>query len=179
MCAGSRLAVEYRAKFAKDFLIDLVGYRRHGHNETDEPSFTQPALYNQIRAHPSTREVWGSRLVAEGVMTDEEVAALDAEITAKFEAIQSSATPADGESDDQGVIPDDELDEAGSATPIQAPRADQLIALNEQLLAWPQTTQPNAKLAKTLQRRREAMGDGGRSDWGQAETLAFASLVAD
>jgi 2-oxoglutarate dehydrogenase E1 component len=175
----ARLAVEYRAKFAKDFLIDLVGYRRHGHNETDEPSFTQPALYNQIRAHPSTREVWGSRLVAEGVMTDEEVAALDADITAKFEAIQSSATPADGESDDQGVIPDDELDEAGSATPIQAPRADQLIALNEQLLAWPQTIKPNAKLAKTLQRRREAMGDVGGIDWGHAETLAFASLVAD
>ncbi len=175
----ARLAVEYRAKFAKDFLIDLVGYRRHGHNETDEPAFTQPALYNQIRAHPSTREVWGSRLVAEGVMTDEEVKALDAEMTAKFEAIQSSATPADGEGEDQDVIPEDESDDTVVTRDRQTLRADQLIALNEQLLAWPQSIKPNAKLAKTLQRRREAMGEAGGIDWGHAETLAFASLVAE
>jgi 2-oxoglutarate dehydrogenase E1 component len=66
-----RLGIEYRAKFAKDFLIDLVGYRRHGHNETDEPAFTQPTMYKLIRAHPSPREVWGTRLVAEGVVTPE------------------------------------------------------------------------------------------------------------
>jgi len=175
----ARLAVEYRAKFAKDFLIDLVGYRRHGHNETDEPSFTQPALYNQIRAHPSTREVWANRLVAEGVMTEEEVKALDAETTAKFEKIQSSATPADGEGDDQDVIPEDESDDTVVTRDRQTLRADQLIALNEQLLAWPQSIKPNAKLAKTLQRRREAMGESGGIDWGHAETLAFASLVAE
>src|SRR6202171_1722050 len=66
----TRLGIEYRAKFAKDFLIDVVGYRRHGHHETDEPSFTQPELYKKIRSHPSPREVWGNRLVAEGVVTD-------------------------------------------------------------------------------------------------------------
>ncbi|MEO7501705.1 MAG: 2-oxoglutarate dehydrogenase E1 component [Gemmatimonadaceae bacterium] len=175
----ARLAVEYRAKFAKDFLIDLVGYRRHGHNETDEPAFTQPALYNQIRVHPSTREVWGSRLVAEGVMTEEEVKALDVEMTAKFEAIQSSATPADGEGEDQDVIPEDESDDTVVTRDRQTLRADQLIALNEQLLAWPQSIKPNAKLAKTLQRRREAMGEAGGIDWGHAETLAFASLLAE
>jgi 2-oxoglutarate dehydrogenase E1 component len=175
----ARLAVEYRAKFTKDFLIDLVGYRRHGHNETDEPAFTQPALYNQIRAHPSTREVWASRLVAEGVMTEEEVKALDADITAKFETIQSSATPADGESEIQDVVPEDEGDDTVITRDRQTLRADQLIALNEQLLAWPQSIKPNAKLAKTLQRRREAMGESGGIDWGHAETLAFASLVAE
>src|SRR5207253_1857971 len=72
-----RLAIEYRAKFGKDFLIDLVGYRRHGHNETDEPAFTQPTLYKKIRAHPSPREVWASRLVAEGIVTAEEVKKID------------------------------------------------------------------------------------------------------
>ena len=61
-----QLGVEYRAKYGKDFLIDLVGYRRHGHNETDEPAFTQPAMYAQIRIHPSPREMWGQRLVEEG-----------------------------------------------------------------------------------------------------------------
>ena len=61
------------SRFGKDFLIDLVGYRRHGHNETDEPAFTQPVLYAQIKTHPTPREVWGRRLVAEGVISAEEV----------------------------------------------------------------------------------------------------------
>jgi 2-oxoglutarate dehydrogenase E1 component len=175
----ARLAVEYRAKFGKDFLIDLVGYRRHGHNETDEPSFTQPALYTQIRAHPSTSEVWASRLVAEGVMTEDEVKALEAEITANFEKIQSSTTPADGESAIQDTLPEPDEDEEASGRDRQNLRADQLIALNEQLLAWPPTIKPNPKLAKTLQRRREAMGADGGIDWGHAETMAFASLLAE
>jgi 2-oxoglutarate dehydrogenase E1 component len=169
----ARLAVAYRAKFAKDFLIDLVGYRRHGHNETDEPSFTQPALYAQIRAHPTTREVWASRLVSEGVMSEEEVAAVEVEITSQFETIQSLATSADGEDEAEDEIAESESDGR------QNPRADQLIALNEQLLGWPQTIKPNSKLAKTLQRRREAMGDSGGIDWGHAEALAFASLISE
>ncbi|HJP58760.1 MAG TPA: thiamine pyrophosphate-dependent enzyme, partial [Gemmatimonadaceae bacterium] len=80
-----QLGIEYRAKFRKDFLIDLVGYRRHGHNETDEPSFTQPTLYKKIKAHPSPREVWGNRLVAEGVVSDEDVKKLDAAAAAEFD----------------------------------------------------------------------------------------------
>src|SRR5689334_10791155 len=91
----ARLAVEYRAKFKKDFLIDLVGYRRHGHNETDEPGFTQPALYAQIRSHPTPREVWATKLIEEGVVTEEEVKTIEAEVTAGFEKIQTAATPAD------------------------------------------------------------------------------------
>jgi 2-oxoglutarate dehydrogenase E1 component len=171
-----RLGVEYRAKFGKDFLIDLVGYRRHGHNETDEPSFTQPALYAQIRAHPSARQVWASRLIAEGVVTEEEVKALDEEIAAKFEAIQSSAAPDEGEDENAD---DSRKAESDSATENPSPRADQLISLNEQLLAWPQDIKPNAKLTKTLQRRRDAMGEAGGIDWGHAEALALGSLVLD
>ncbi len=173
-----RLGVEYRAKFGKDFLIDLVGYRRHGHNESDEPAFTQPALYTQIRAHPTLRQVWASRLVAEGIVTDDEVKALDAEIAANFEQIQSSATPVDGdnaphETDTRERIAHGKL----SAAEVENPPADQLISLNEQMLSWPPTIKPNPRLAKTLQRRREAMGEAGGIDWGHAEALALASLV--
>src|SRR5437762_5901423 len=82
-----RLGIEYRAKFGKDFLIDLVGYRRHGHNETDEPAFTQPTLYKKIRSHPTPREVWGNRLVAEGIVTDEQVKQIDGEAAAEFDRI--------------------------------------------------------------------------------------------
>lgn len=179
-----RLGVEYRAKFGKDFLVDLVGYRRHGHNETDEPAFTQPGLYTQIRAHPTLRQVWASRLIAEGIVTEDEVKALDAEITANFERIQSLAAPADGERAAQAERPVDHPAERSarekeSIVEAGNPRADQLISLNEQLLAWPQTIKPNSRLAKTLQRRRDAMGNAGGIDWGHAEALALASLIVD
>ena len=66
--ASVRLGIAYREQFKKDFLIDLVGYRRQGHNEADEPAFTQPMLYEAIKAHPTPREVWGARLVRERVI---------------------------------------------------------------------------------------------------------------
>jgi 2-oxoglutarate dehydrogenase E1 component len=168
-----RLAVEYRAKFGKDFLIDLVGYRRHGHNETDEPAFTQPALYAQIRAHPTPREMWATRLVAEGVMTDEEVKAMEAEITANLERIQSAAAPDEADDADES-----DSDRSAQKAPENV-RADQLISLNEQLLVWPQTIKPNTRLVKTLRRRRDAMGDAGGIDWGHAEALAFATMLVE
>jgi len=174
----TRLGIEYRAKFGKDFLIDVVGYRRHGHNETDEPSFTQPTLYKKIRSHPSPREVWGSRLVAEGVVTDEEVKKLDADAAANFDRIQTAMksgeihppehrAPKGGEADLSG---------AGEDTGVDA---DHLRALNDRLLKWPSTLKVNPRLAKTLARRADAMGDAGGIDWGHAEALAFASLLTD
>ncbi|MEJ7758828.1 MAG: 2-oxoglutarate dehydrogenase E1 component [Gemmatimonadaceae bacterium] len=174
-----RLGVAYRARFGKDFLVDLVGYRRHGHNETDEPAFTQPAMYTQIRTHPTPRAVWGARLVTEGIVTDVDVQALDSEIAEKFERIQTGATPSDGEKpvDGERIVgepPSDAAPEAG-----HAPRSEQLVALNEQLLSWPRDFKPNSRLAKTLLRRREAMGGAASIDWGHAETLAFASLLVD
>jgi 2-oxoglutarate dehydrogenase E1 component len=174
-----QLGVEYRAKYGKDFLVDLVGYRRHGHNETDEPSFTQPAMYAQIKIHPSPREMWGNRLVEEGIVTAEEVKAVDDEIAAFFEKIQSGSSASDGEkrSPGQVVAPSDGSSAEGTTNPL--PTAEQLVALNEQLLVWPQTFKPNTKLAKTLQRRRDAMGKSGGIDWGHAEALAFASLLVE
>ena len=174
-----QVGVEYRAKFGKDFLVDLVGYRRHGHNETDEPAFTQPAMYSQIKIHPSSREIWGKRLVDEGVVTAEEVKGLDAEIAAFFEKIQSGASASDGEKSSPGqvVAPSDGSSAEGTTRAL--PTAEQLVALNEQMLMWPSTFKPNTKLAKTLQRRRDAMGKAGGIDWGHAEALAFASLLVE
>jgi 2-oxoglutarate dehydrogenase E1 component len=172
----AQLGIEYRAKYGKDFLVDLIGYRRHGHNETDEPAFTQPAMYTQIKLHPSSREVWGQRLVDEGVVSADDVKALDAEIAAKFEKIQSGTSASDGEKSQPGEVvkPQD-----AARTEVEAPRAEQLVALNEQLLAWPPSFKPSSKLAKTLRRRREAVGEAGGIDWGHAEALAFASLLTE
>jgi 2-oxoglutarate dehydrogenase E1 component len=173
----AQLGLEYRAKFGKDFLVDLIGYRRHGHNETDEPAFTQPAMYTQIKLHPSPREVWGQRLVEEGLLSAEDVKALDAEIAANFEKIQSGTSASDGEKPGTGEVvkPRD----AAKSETAESPRADQLVALNEQLLVWPESLKPSSKLAKTLRRRREAVGEAGGIDWGHAEALAFASLLTE
>lgn len=174
-----RLGVEYRAKFGKDFLIDLVGYRRHGHNETDEPAFTQPMLYKKIRSHPSPREVWGSRLVTEGVVTEDEVKRLDAEAAANFDRIQTAMKAGEIHPPEYNPAKEAEADQSGAGSGETAVNADVLRDLNERLLKWPATLKPNPRLAKTLARRAEAMGDAGGIDWGHAEALAFASLLTE
>ena len=174
--AAARLGIAYRAKFAKDFLIDLIGYRRHGHNEGDEPTFTQPELYAQVKKHPSPRLVAGERFVKENVVTQDDVAAVDREIATKLETIH-------GELKKGADAPDHE-----SKKPQQAPepgqietavKRDHLIALNEHIGSWPETFHAHPRLAKQLERRRSAVEEPAGLDWGHAEALAFASLVTE
>ncbi len=174
-----RLAIEYRAKFGKDFLIDLVGYRRHGHNETDEPAFTQPALYKKIRAHSSPREVWGERLVAEGILTAEAVKQIDADAAANFDRIQTAMKAGEIHPPEYNPAKEAEADQSGAGSGETAVAADRLRELNDRLLKWPSSLKVSPRLAKTLGRRGEAMGDAGGIDWGHAEALALASLVTE
>jgi 2-oxoglutarate dehydrogenase E1 component len=173
-----RLGIEYRAKFGKDFLIDVVGYRRHGHNETDEPSFTQPMLYKKIKAHPSPREVWGSRLVSEGIVTAEQVKQIDADAAANFDRIQTAMKSGEIHPPEHRAPKQAEADLSGAEGDTGV-AAERLRALNDRLLTWPTTLKVNPRLAKTLARRGEAMGDAGGIDWGHAEALALASLLTD
>jgi 2-oxoglutarate dehydrogenase E1 component len=172
--AAVRLAVAYRDKFAKDVLIDLVGYRRWGHNETDAPEFTQPKLYDLVKAHPTPREVWGKRLVAEGIATDAEVQAIDKEFADRIAAVynEMKASP-ETATDGQRPAP-----AAPAPEPSTAVRADTLDSLNTRLLTWPQGFKPNSRLAKTLERRRDALHSGA-IDWGHAEALAFGTLLLE
>jgi 2-oxoglutarate dehydrogenase E1 component len=169
-----RLAVAYRDQFAKDVLIDLVGYRRWGHNETDAPEFTQPKLYDLVKAHPTPRQVWGARLVAEGIASDADVQAIDKEFADRIAAVYNEMknSPESG-TDGQRPAPT-----PPPADPATAVRADALDALNTRLLTWPQEFKANSRLAKTLQRRRDALHNGG-IDWGHAEALAFGTLLQD
>ncbi len=173
--SAMRLGAAYRAKFGKDFLIDLVGYRRYGHNEGDEPTFTQPALYATIRKHPTARQIWGERLVREGLVTAEDVAAIDRAVSERLASVHDNP--------DRKSEPDVEpvTGEYGAIvrSAETAVRAEQLVALNERLLSWPATFHVHPRLAKQLERRREALGEAGGIDWGHAEALAFASIVAD
>lgn len=172
---ATRLAVAYRTRFGKDFLIDLVGYRRHGHNEGDEPTFTQPSLYDKVKEHPTPREIWAKRLVNEGIVTDDEVKALEAEIFKQMEdahaALKSGGAPAEASSE--------ATSESTSTPAATGVRREELLSINEQLLAWPAGFTPHPRLAKQLERRREALNAEGGIEWGHAEALAFGSLLVD
>jgi len=167
-----RIAIAYRARFSKDFLIDLVGYRRWGHNETDEPLFTQPELYARVKAHPTPRQVWGARLVRDGVLTNADVDTIDAEFAAHLEGIFDSVRKATVADDDHHIP-----DPPAPAPVTTAVPVGRLTALNEALLTWPKSLQVNPRLAKTLERRRDGLASA--IDWGHAESLAFGSLIQD
>jgi 2-oxoglutarate decarboxylase len=171
-----RLAMAYRDRFHQDVLIDLVGYRRHGHNEGDEPAYTQPVMYERIKALPTTRELYARALVASGTITQEEAdrQATEAyqrlvDIQQGFKASMSRGAPS--ESQHKTVGPGLEVDTA------LAPEF--LVALNEQLLSWPEGFTVHPKLRKQLERRRAALGPEGGIDWAHAEALALASLLTE
>ena len=178
-----RLAMAHRAEFGHDFVIDLVGYRRFGHNEQDEASYTQPLMVERIESQPTARAKYAQRLIDEGALTDAEAAELVASVTATLraaharlkDAIQSSpplAPPAE-------PAPSPGLASTGEAVVTAVP-ADRLLALNEQLLSVPAGFTVNPKLARQLERRRDTVRDAeGGIDWGQAEALAFATLLED
>ena len=170
--AAVRLGIAYRHQFAKDFLIDLVGYRRWGHNEGDEPAFTQPTLYKAIREHPTPRRVLADRLVKEGVVTEDDV-------TAEEKAVMDGLEAAHATRDTNPALETQPTEPAPVPPGPTAVRAELLIALNERLLTWPETLHVHPRLAKQLERRRESMGDAGGIDWGHAESLAFASLLVE
>lgn len=170
-----RLAAAYRATFGKDALIDLVSYRRHGHNETDEPAFTQPVLYQKVRAHKTPREVWGDRLVAAGISSADEVQGIEREIMGKLEQIQQVARP--DTTDGVATAEDTAADSIDTRVP-----ADVLNGINDGMLVWPAGFKANSRVARTLARRRDAMsdtGDRGGIDWGHAEALALGSLLKE
>ncbi len=171
-----RIAVAYRTRFGKDFLVDLVGYRRWGHNEGDEPTYTQPLLYEKVKGHPTSRIVWGARLVQEGLVTQPEVDALDREIAAGYQAaFETSKAEADAPHESSAPS----VTEPVSPVVATSVSAEKLVTLNEALLNYPSGFTPHPRLAKQLERRREALGPEGGIDWGHAETLAFASILSD
>jgi 2-oxoglutarate dehydrogenase E1 component len=175
--ASIRLALAYRRRFGHDVVVDLVGYRRHGHNEQDEAAYTQPLLAAAIAEHPTVREEFAARLVADGDVTQEQADALEQEVLAELrtahEALKETFGQPEAPPRDDTHIPAATGDEV-----VTAVAADRLRNLNEQLLRVPDGFTPNPKLMRQLERRRETLDEGG-IDWGQAEALAFASLLVE
>ncbi|HEU4456877.1 MAG TPA: 2-oxoglutarate dehydrogenase E1 component, partial [Longimicrobium sp.] len=175
--AVTRLAFAYRQEFGKDFVIDLVGYRRWGHNEGDEPLFTQPRMYDVIRTHPTARELYAKALAEAGAVTADEAEAMAKRVADELSRATDDARAGVSHADD-GDEPSRNGRSAESETAVAAER---LRELNAGLLARPEGFTPNARLDKNvLQKRRDALDAAEPAvDWGHAEALAFASLLAD
>ncbi len=177
--AAIRLALAYRERFHGDFLIDVVGYRRHGHNEEDEPAYTQPRMYERIAIQPTVRELYMRRLASEGIVDEaaagEEFEAVGRELAGLQDALsRGPETPRPDTTEAPGRGNGGE----GSAARIGVP-FDELRALNEQLLRWPAGFTVHPKLLRQLDRRHAALADDGRIAWAHAEALAFASLLLE
>ena len=172
-----RLAVAYRERFQKDFLIDLIGYRRYGHNEGDEPSFTQPLMYEVIRQHPTVRQQWAETLAARGTVRDDEAAERLDQAMARLQEVYDSVDP---ERDLREPYP--KLAPPGAARRVNTTvPLEELHALNQALLTVPDDFALHPKLARTMERRRETLGvsDEPTVNWATAESLALASILAD
>ncbi|MEA2440063.1 MAG: hypothetical protein QOH76_1487, partial [Thermoleophilaceae bacterium] len=171
--AAVRLAMAFRDRFGRDVVIDQIGYRRFGHNEQDEPAYTQPQMYEAIKKHPPVRKLYADRLIEAGVIARSEANRIVSEAQQKLarshEELKASIAEGD---EDEGR----ELDRSPSPEPRTAVSGETLTHLNEQLLRVPDGFNLHRKLKPQLERRRKALEEGG-IDWAQAESLAWGSLL--
>ncbi len=169
-----RLAMAFRERFGRDVLIDLVGYRRFGHNETDEPSYTQPLQVERIKAHPSVVTLYARRLIDDGLTDETAFEARRAQMLAQL-ADAHHPSQADERTERE---PAERMARDLDQVDAHAPTGEELIALSDELLDLPEGFTVHPKLGPQLERRRAAIREGA-IDWGHAEALAFGSLLAD
>jgi 2-oxoglutarate dehydrogenase E1 component len=175
---AAKVATEYRQKFNKDVVVDMFCYRRFGHNEGDDPTFTQPLMYSKIRAQASTREIYSKRLIEEGVISqgevEAEIARFEAFLDAEFDAGKSfEAKKADWlDGQWQGLQAPKEEQRGETAVP-----ADKLRDYGHRLTTLPNDVDAHKTLKRVIDGRREAIDSGQNIDWATAESLAFASLL--
>jgi 2-oxoglutarate dehydrogenase E1 component len=169
-----RLALAYRDQFHQDVIVDLFGYRRFGHNEGDEPAYTQPVMYKKIGEHPTVRQIWADTLVKSGVLS-----AQDAESVwqATYQHLVDIQTQVKAE-----AAPEEHEAPATNGNPTSRTFAtsvepDRLLALDKEIHSWPADFEPQPKLAKQLERRSKLLEKNTGIDWAHAEALAFASLI--
>jgi 2-oxoglutarate dehydrogenase E1 component len=174
---AARLAWAYRQRFGLDFLIDLVGYRRYGHNEGDEPAFTQPVVYQRVANHPTVRELYAKQLAAERAISSEDGDVMVKRHMSTLEEAYAALKPEQDYAPPLPVIPP-----SGAALRAQtAVPLDRLSALNRALMTVPTGFTVNRKLERGRERRRTCLDQPAERaiDWATAEELAFASILED
>ncbi|HEX7389806.1 MAG TPA: 2-oxoglutarate dehydrogenase E1 component, partial [Acidiphilium sp.] len=179
----AHLATEFRQKFGVDVVIDLVCYRRHGHNETDEPAFTQPLMYKAIRARKTTRTLYAERLVSDGVLTSTEADAMYQDFAATLEEAYKAAAGYKPNKADwleghwAGL--NSSRDEDGETEEPTAIGLDELREIGVALSRAPENFDLNPKIARQLDAKREMIESGAGIDWATGEALAFGSLLLE
>jgi 2-oxoglutarate dehydrogenase E1 component len=174
---AARLAIAYRQRFKLDYLIDLVGYRRYGHNEGDEPAFTQPQIYQIVTAHPTVREKYAKALVEAGDITKD---AADALVKARMEELETAYASVKPEHDYIPPVP--EVPPSGAAKKARTAVAfETLKTINDELLKVPDGFAVHRKLERGRERRKAMFASASERsiDWAAAEELALATILAD
>ena len=172
-CWVTQLALEYRNTFGKDVIIDLIGHRKYGHNEGDDPSFTQPLTYQEIKSKKQMWQQYAELLVSEGVVDQ---AFVDREVDDfKRKFAEAQERPYSGAAGDACAVYGKIVPKA----PKTAVTNDRLRVVARQLISFPEGFVPHPKLLKILQKRVETVEAGQEIEWGVAEALAFGSLVED
>ncbi|HWR52148.1 MAG TPA: multifunctional oxoglutarate decarboxylase/oxoglutarate dehydrogenase thiamine pyrophosphate-binding subunit/dihydrolipoyllysine-residue succinyltransferase subunit, partial [Bryobacteraceae bacterium] len=175
---AAQLAFDYRREFSKDVVIDMVCYRRHGHNEADDPSYTQPLMYKKIREHPSVTKQYAERLVREAFMSADEVGRIRKRYQERLAEAYDAAQRANEQYVVQEVSPVS-AEEAGEIRPYTAVERRVLARVVEGLTRFPENFHIHPKLRGFVDRRRDAFEKGGPVDWSFAEALAFGTLVLE
>jgi 2-oxoglutarate dehydrogenase E1 component len=174
---AARLAIAYRQRFKLDYLIDLVGYRKYGHNEGDEPAFTQPQIYQIVTAHPTVREKYAKTLVEAGVVTQEHA---DGLVKQRMEELEKSYASVKPEQDYIPPVP--EVPPSGAAKKARTSVSlDALQAINADLMQVPEGFSVHRKLERGRERRKAMFANPAERtiDWAAAEELAMATILAD
>ncbi|QQS43193.1 MAG: multifunctional oxoglutarate decarboxylase/oxoglutarate dehydrogenase thiamine pyrophosphate-binding subunit/dihydrolipoyllysine-residue succinyltransferase subunit [Acidobacteriota bacterium] len=175
----AKIALEYRQEFNKDVALDLVGFRRLGHNEGDEPSYTQPLMYQRVKEHPGVRDIYARELIQNGVLTEDEVKAMTDEVVSKYESILENAKKIAEERKKTPELAPPIEEEDGSAVLETGVPSETLKKVTDKISIVPEDFNVNPKMVGQLGRRAK-MGSGeSQMDWGFAEAMAFGTLVLD
>jgi 2-oxoglutarate dehydrogenase E1 component len=177
----TRIAIDYRQRFGKPVVIDMFCYRRHGHNEADEPAFTQPLMYARIRAHPRVSEVYARQLIAEGLLSRADVERIQADFRARLEtdfAAADSYRPnradwLDGKWSGIGHA------EEGARRGLTGVDLDVLNEVGRKITYIPKSFTPHKTVARIIASRRKMIEDAKGIDWATAEALAFGTLLIE
>ncbi len=175
----AKVALEYRQEFNKDVALDLVGFRRLGHNEGDEPSYTQPLMYQRVKDHPGVRHLYAKELIQTGVITEDELKGMTDAVVAKYEEILENAKRIAAEKKKMPELAPAEVEDDGSAVLDTAVSVDELKIVTDKISIVPEGFNINPKMVGQLGRRAK-MGSGENPmDWGFAEAMAFGTIVLD
>jgi 2-oxoglutarate dehydrogenase E1 component len=180
VCFVMRFALEYRMKFHKDIVIDLVCYRRHGHNEADEPAATQPLMYQVIRKKPTVRQLYAERLVAEGVISASEAAEMMDQYRKGLDEGKPQARAALGLIGNKYTVDWSEYLGADWSEPVRtAVDMGRLKALGKAITTYPTDWNLHPRVLAIMQTRERMVTGDLPLDWGCAENLAYASLIQE